>query len=446
MIPLASVAGLPLSKGLVGAVQFSPDGLRLLQPALLTVEPAQPVPVSEQVGFAYAGMGQDFHLAPLALRTDAIQVHLFGFSGAGVGRGSTADIGATIPASPLARLQQKVAVAIQSDREQGRDTLSEGTIKVFEDAAAEYQAHLETSLKRAANDCELAKQVMAEQLAVERQAQLLGAAQEEQDAGWLVSPSAEKALENCVKEAVEELRKACAEGASQERIRAALARLLGYERTRQLLGSTDESSSHLAEVDKILDTCKPAGWSGTITISESRSSRSGGWESSSRGQGTITIEGGTGRWEGQSSGTSAATNLSWDCAKQDSTEYSGRGPAVLNVGGSGVAAGGAGGAAPRPGQGSETVAVGANVNSDGSYRLTFNLPLKGTWHRTGTGDPKRCEVYDTTEENSSSLAGTVDGKGVAQPDRLSGSVTRPIEATGGRQVGEQTITWELVRR
>lgn len=443
MIPVASIAGIPLSKGLVGAVQFEPDGLRLSQPALLTVEPTRPIPVSEQVGFAYAGAGQDFHLAPLAPRTDMIQVYVFNFSGAGVGQGSTADIGAAIPASPLARLQQKTAEAIQRDREQGNEMLSGETIKIVEGALGEYQAFLETSLKRAGSDCSLAQQVMAEQIALERQMQLLGVASDDQDAGWLVSASAEKALENCVKEAVEELRKACAEGASQEKIAAAVARLIGYERTRQILGAADETSSPLADVDKILDSCKPRGWSGTITFSENRASSSGGWEGSSRSQATITIEGGTGRWEAKSSGSSTATNLSWDCAKQDAKEYSGQGRAVLNVGGAGAAAGSENTGRPPEGK---TVGVSITIDSGGSYRLNFTLPVEGTWHRVATGGAKQCEVYDDTEEVNEWVGAMVEGKGPAQPDRLSGTLTKPIETASGKKVGEQTVTWNLVHR
>ena len=53
MIPVSRVDGLPLEKGgAVASVQLEPEGLRFDKPAKLTIEPAKPVPVNEQVGFA----------------------------------------------------------------------------------------------------------------------------------------------------------------------------------------------------------------------------------------------------------------------------------------------------------------------------------------------------------------------------------------------------------
>lgn len=40
MTPVASIDDLPLTNGMVGAVQFEPDGLFLYEDAILTIEPA----------------------------------------------------------------------------------------------------------------------------------------------------------------------------------------------------------------------------------------------------------------------------------------------------------------------------------------------------------------------------------------------------------------------
>ena len=64
LIPIATVNGLPLSGGLVGGVQMVPEGLRLLQPAILTIESPRTVAASgfETVAFAYHQNGEGLYL------------------------------------------------------------------------------------------------------------------------------------------------------------------------------------------------------------------------------------------------------------------------------------------------------------------------------------------------------------------------------------------------
>ena len=62
LVPVSSIAGLPLSGGLSAAVQLQPEGLLLLTPATLTIEPATPVPENELTAFGYRGDGDDLSL------------------------------------------------------------------------------------------------------------------------------------------------------------------------------------------------------------------------------------------------------------------------------------------------------------------------------------------------------------------------------------------------
>lgn len=69
LTPVKSIAGLPLSGGLVGAVRIQPDGLVFEVPATLTIEPAVVAPnqsASLTVGFAVSPFSQEFYLYPLA--------------------------------------------------------------------------------------------------------------------------------------------------------------------------------------------------------------------------------------------------------------------------------------------------------------------------------------------------------------------------------------------
>lgn len=88
MTPLASIDGFPLSGGMAGGVQLEPDGLGLLKPAMLRIEPATPVGEAERTGFAYRGSGQEFHLYPTSGDGGAITLELLRFSGYGAGSAS----------------------------------------------------------------------------------------------------------------------------------------------------------------------------------------------------------------------------------------------------------------------------------------------------------------------------------------------------------------------
>ncbi|HEX7541543.1 MAG TPA: hypothetical protein VF352_05375 [Anaerolineales bacterium] len=68
LIPIETIDGLPLGE-LQGAVRMEPDGLLLDLPATLTISRADAaaVPVGMiEVGFAFDGSGQEFHLQPFA--------------------------------------------------------------------------------------------------------------------------------------------------------------------------------------------------------------------------------------------------------------------------------------------------------------------------------------------------------------------------------------------
>ena len=91
MTPVAQVGQFPLSGGLAAAVQLEPEGLLLWEPASLTIEPAVPVPVPDQLSFTWHERGERFHLYPLQVDPSSITMNLVHFSGYGVGRGTDAE-------------------------------------------------------------------------------------------------------------------------------------------------------------------------------------------------------------------------------------------------------------------------------------------------------------------------------------------------------------------
>ena len=103
MAPLSSVSGLPVSGGLLAAVQLSPEGLELVQAATLMIQPAVSVPVDQQIAFGYHASGKELYLQPLGL-TSSITIALTHFSTDGVGMGMPVNPG--LPTTPADRLEQ----------------------------------------------------------------------------------------------------------------------------------------------------------------------------------------------------------------------------------------------------------------------------------------------------------------------------------------------------
>jgi hypothetical protein len=120
MIPVTRVDGLPLERGgAVASVQLEPEGLRFDRPVKLTIEPAQPVPVQEQLGFAWITQGTDTHLYPSAGDSLAMEMQLLHFSGYGFGKAPPSDPGRihlVDAAAGLARLEAQLAAAASAAR------------------------------------------------------------------------------------------------------------------------------------------------------------------------------------------------------------------------------------------------------------------------------------------------------------------------------------------
>lgn len=144
LTPVKAVADLPFSRGLGGAVQLSPDGLRLLAHATLVVQPARPVLPTEQVFFGWAGEGSDFHLTP---STDGVSMKLLHFSGYGTAGAAPGELRAQAAATPQdveAQLEQEVAALFAEERHRQLMGDSSGT--------AEFQRRVEAAMLRYAEE------------------------------------------------------------------------------------------------------------------------------------------------------------------------------------------------------------------------------------------------------------------------------------------------------
>ena len=153
LTPVQSLEGLPFGEGTAFAVQMSPDGLSFNNFVTLTITPAQPIPLNEQILFDFEADGQTLGLALPVLDPSVIQIQLLHFSGAGVSKGLLADtepVRQRLGGNVEARLNSAMAIAVQQARQNGEsaellaaklsgyiDEFIENVVKPRVDAAGE---------------------------------------------------------------------------------------------------------------------------------------------------------------------------------------------------------------------------------------------------------------------------------------------------------------------
>ena len=91
LTPVMEIAGLPLASGMLAAVKVGPEGLRLLKPAILTIELPDPPP-DDLVGFLCQENGEGFHLYPMQRSENTLSFSLMHFSLVGAASGPCGDI------------------------------------------------------------------------------------------------------------------------------------------------------------------------------------------------------------------------------------------------------------------------------------------------------------------------------------------------------------------
>jgi hypothetical protein len=178
MTPVSAVADLPFSGGLGGAVLLEPSGLTFDDFVTLQIEPANPIPLENQILFGFEEQGEDLHLAIPVDDPGTIQIRLLHFSGAGVASGLSAERAAVMVRQAdraEARLTSEVGEFIQKLR-QGEATDPSG---IGDRLDAFFDTVVEPRMKAAASasgNCAQGEKALREFLAWERQRQLLNAA------------------------------------------------------------------------------------------------------------------------------------------------------------------------------------------------------------------------------------------------------------------------------
>lgn len=110
--PVTAIGGLPFSGGLKAGVRIEPEGLIPAASVLLTITPAAPVALNQQLTFSFRGLTGELYLSPPKAGQAAIVVPVHRLGGYGLGAGTAADLAAQLlrlPSHEEDRLAQRLA-------------------------------------------------------------------------------------------------------------------------------------------------------------------------------------------------------------------------------------------------------------------------------------------------------------------------------------------------
>jgi hypothetical protein len=184
LTPISAINGLPFSGGLVAGVQMAPEGLRLLQPAMLTIESPKAFAASgfQTVAFAYRQNGDGLYLNPSEAKGNLLTIEIWHFSGAGAAQGTPAEIQtqqARVPSNAEDALTQGIQEYISMERDaqlHGQEPDPQFGNRLTELIQQDYDRNIAPLLPIALTDCAQAQKIIPRALSWERQATLLGGA------------------------------------------------------------------------------------------------------------------------------------------------------------------------------------------------------------------------------------------------------------------------------
>jgi hypothetical protein len=241
MTPVESISELPVTGGLVAAVDLQPSGLQFWDPAILTIDPPADIPPEDQTAFLISE--GEFVPHPLVLTSEEIQLPLTHFSAPGLGNGPPTNTPA--PSSPQNSYAARIAAILGAERAAallGQPGDPDFLDKIAEIMGDYFHQSILPDLIRAQSDCDVAATAIPEALGFARQAALLGMDsrfEEEIDAAM---ESIEDALVNCRDEAFER----CV----QDHDLTAIADILSFSRSLGLLFGHDSTVAY-----EMIDKC-----------------------------------------------------------------------------------------------------------------------------------------------------------------------------------------------
>ena len=182
LMPITAIDGLPFSGGLVGGVQMSPEGLRLFQPAILTIDSPKTVAASgfETVAFAYHQNGEGFYLKPSEAKGNILELEVWHFSGEGSAQATPAEIQTQqqrIPSNAEDAFTQRMRDYLGRERQAqqfpGQNPDPEFEEQMGDFAREAYDRFIVPQLPVALQDCNAAPAILSKANEWSKQVQLL---------------------------------------------------------------------------------------------------------------------------------------------------------------------------------------------------------------------------------------------------------------------------------
>jgi hypothetical protein len=198
LTPISSVSGQPFDGKTTYAVQVEPEGLYLYYDAILTITPAKPIPLAQQLFFSYKGDGNTVGLAIPVVDSKELKIRLMHFSGYGVSADISA-VGNGVPAggdvhelsdldsatiqgqlggdteAAIQSLTAEVIAKMREDKQNGTDSVDPQQIQTILDLMDQWDREvINPALESAGDSCAAGKEAMRKFLDQEKMRQILG--------------------------------------------------------------------------------------------------------------------------------------------------------------------------------------------------------------------------------------------------------------------------------
>ena len=178
MTPVTSISDMPFGSEQTYAVQLSPEGLFFQNFAILTITPAEEIPLAEQITFGYQADGKDLILAAPVVDSSEIKIQVLHFSGNGVTQGLLADVEPVrqrLGGDAERRLDSALSAELIRIRQEGGDGEGAAVSAAFEDAFQQYEEQVvKPRVAAAGESCANGKLAIQTVYQLERWRQLVG--------------------------------------------------------------------------------------------------------------------------------------------------------------------------------------------------------------------------------------------------------------------------------
>ncbi|GGR06402.1 hypothetical protein GCM10008957_19000 [Deinococcus ruber] len=256
MAPLADLKGMPFRGGLKVGVQLEPEGTFFLRPVTLEIAFAKPPDLNSITPFGYTGNGQDFTSTMLKPDPGHFVFVLNHFSGVGFGNSTEAERTAELVRQPLdaqERISKYVQQTLGEERQKqllGQDSDSSETFAAIAKALAAYEKEvLEPLSKVASQSCAVGTLYVQQVLGLERQRQMIGA---DSDSGLGVLAKTLSWEGPILRKCLEEETQVCFKTGDFSRL---IQWRLAVERQAQLVGASTENAALDTQYAKDLKDC-----------------------------------------------------------------------------------------------------------------------------------------------------------------------------------------------